>query len=110
MSLNVITLILFICAFFWWANRRTAKVRWQSTAADVEHALEVFLDLKGGPAHDDFDLFVGRPIADPELEAIRQECQAMCRDSDGCPESNPRNRERVAEILDQLQRRGASTS
>lgn len=48
------------------------------TKQDVERALLNVLDMDDSGTHDLFDLFLGRPIEDPSLEAVRAECLAVC--------------------------------
>jgi hypothetical protein len=48
------------------------------TKSDVISALRNALDLDSSGTHDAFDLFLGHPIEDPLLEALRAECLAVC--------------------------------
>jgi hypothetical protein len=55
------------------------------TRQQVAAALANVLDLDNSGTHDEFDLFLGRPVADAALESIRQECLAVIR-TDSRPE------------------------
>jgi hypothetical protein len=57
----------------------TMKRTLQLTKQDVAEALKNVLDLDGSGSHDQFDVFLARPIEDPYLEAIRLECLEVVR-------------------------------
>ena len=48
------------------------------TVADVIAALRNALDLDGPDLHDEFDMFLSQPIADPRLEKMRNEILVIC--------------------------------
>lgn len=95
-----------VVAFFAWGNRWMAKRHAQFTAKDVEDALAEVLD-PNAPTHDGFDLFLSWPINDPELEAVRLECQKICRECPPAPgkDFNEEGEQRIAALLADLQRR-----
>jgi hypothetical protein len=54
------------------------------TRQRVVAAIANALDLDGAGNHDEFDLFVGRPLADPHLESLRLEILTIAQ-SEGQP-------------------------
>ena len=60
-------LLLAIAAFV--RTRKPCDISSREVAAALANAL----DLDGSGNHDEFDLFLGRPISDPHLESLRVE-------------------------------------
>src|SRR5688572_6260341 len=95
-----------VVAFFAWANRQAAKAHARFGPTDVEIALIEMLDPHARD-HDTWDLFLARPINDPYLESIRQECQKIFQE---CPggvgkDISDEGEKRVAALLAELRRR-----
>ena len=61
-----------LALFFVLANRRTRRNPRKLTRDDVAMTIESFLSGTGGAY--DWDDFLTFPIADPDLEALRQRC------------------------------------
>jgi hypothetical protein len=76
------------------------------TRQKVVAALRNALDLDGAELHDEFDMFVARPILDPYLESLRQEILALAR-TEGQPvcgrDFGPKAEEWLRRTLDQLE-------
>jgi hypothetical protein len=75
----------------------------------VASAFANVLDLDDSGTHDEFDLFLGRPIADAYLESLRKECLAVIRtDSKPVPgrDLGPTAERWVRDKLVGLQQRG----
>jgi hypothetical protein len=71
-------------------------------------AFENALDLDDSGNHDEFDLFLARPIADPYLESLRKECLAVASSDskpapgrDWGPKSEHWIREKLIELRQQ---------
>lgn len=100
-----------IVAFFAWASRQTARPHRRFTPEDVEVALAELLAPRAHD-HDTWDMFLGWPIDDPHLEAIRQECLEICRECPPVPgkDINEEGEKRVATLLAGLRRRSGPGS
>ena len=75
--LLAIVLVLVPIALFVWLRAPSGPR--QMTRQQAAAALANALDLDGAGNHDEFDFFLGREIADPYLESIRQECLVIIR-------------------------------
>ena len=75
--------VLVVIALFWAARSGTSRPRALSQQ-QVVSALANALDLDGTGTHDEFDLFVARPISDPHFESLRAEILAIAQ-TDGQP-------------------------
>jgi hypothetical protein len=98
---TLVLLFLFVC-------RRHAPVH--LTREQVAAAFANALDLDTAGNHDEFDLFLGRPIADPELETLRKQCLAVIEgDSKPVPgrDLGPGAEQWLRERLAELRRTGA---
>ena len=56
----------------------------EMTRSQVVAAIANALDMDGSGYHDEFDLFVSRPLSDPYLESLRLEILSLCT-SEGQP-------------------------
>jgi hypothetical protein len=75
----------------------------------VVSALSNALDLDDSGNHDEFDLFLGRSIADPSLESLRKECLAVISsDSKPAPgrDLGPNAEKWIRQKLVELQQQG----
>ena len=83
LALLAIALVLG-AALLWFARAQSKKPRIWSQQR-VKAALANALDLDGVGNHDEFDLFVGRTLADPQLETLRVEILAICQSESPSP-------------------------
>lgn len=103
MTVIVISLLIIgAVAFFVWADHRGDVIHAKFTKDDVIPALECMLDDKC--SHDEFDLFLGRRIDDPNLESIRQRCLSLCQKYPGGPGEDiaREGKEEIKKILKEL--------
>ena len=98
----VTALVAGVVLFFGWANRATARNHARFLFEDVEAALAQFVS-PDTTYFDDWDLFLSWPIDDPYLEAIRERCRTIVRESR--PEYGEEARAKVTEVLAKLRRR-----
>jgi hypothetical protein len=56
-------------------------------------------------SHDEFDLFVGRPVLDPYLDAVRQRALDICRKHPGKPNQDisEAGANEIAKLIEELQ-------
>jgi hypothetical protein len=71
LMLTLLIIFILVAIGFQFANRETKKIHAKFNKTDVIQALQNVLT---GETHDEFDLFLGWPIDDPQLEGIRKEC------------------------------------
>jgi hypothetical protein len=77
--LVVVGVVAAVTAFFAVANHMTRRAHAAFGAKDVISALKCVLDEGDSVWHDEFDLFLAHPIADPSLESIRKQCLEILR-------------------------------
>lgn len=98
MIVGIIILVV-VVIFFTLANRsRTTRTR-----GEVADIIEQFLDGTGGVW--DWDDFTTRPIADDELEAVRQRCSQLDEEfpsSEKNPFANPQVEQVLREYVNRL--------
>ena len=103
-----VAVVVAIAALVAWASRQTAKRYARFQPKDVEEAL-VELVSDDARDHDTWDLFLSRPIDDPYLESVRQQCLAIVRE---CPRTHDHEdisqegQVRVKTLLQELRLRG----
>jgi hypothetical protein len=84
MRLTLLTIVVVLGATLLWLARVQSKRARAWSRQRVEAALANALDLDGAGNHDEFDLFVGGALADPQFETLRAEILAICQ-SEGRP-------------------------
>lgn len=83
--LTILALVLAAGLVVKFLNCRTRKAHARFQRQDVLDAISEMVS-KDSRSHDAWDLFLGWPIDDPDLESVRQRCLAIVKQ---CPRQRP---------------------
>jgi hypothetical protein len=99
----LVVVLASVAAFFAWANGATRSRHARFTREDVQSAIENVLGLHGD-LHDEWDLFMARPIDDLYLESVRQRCLRIWEEL-GPEPIGPRLRRELEDIHQEIRGR-----
>jgi hypothetical protein len=102
--ITVSVIFIAVLTFFLWAGNQARVRHAKFEKKDVISAL-CNLISEDSVSHDEFDLFVGHPILDPYLEAVRQRALDICRKHPGKPNQDisEAGANEIAKLIEELQ-------
>jgi len=74
--------VLSVLSWLWWHTRQARSKAVNLSRSQVAAALENLISVE--PClHDEFDMFISRPIVDPYLESVRQRALEIAKRNPG---------------------------